>query len=86
MLKEKAWLEFNRTKNLEGGKIYGCITFGESYLRILLKTMKIMTENNDEEEMEGNGKRWIKGVSFQRNCGALVGEYNKVIWYYQLSW
>lgn len=52
MLKEKAWLEFNRTKNLEGGKIYGCITFGESYLRILFKTMKIMTENNDEEEME----------------------------------
>lgn len=52
MLKEKAWLEFNRTKNLEGGKIYECITFGESYLRILFKTMKIMTENNDEEEME----------------------------------
>ena len=25
-------------------------------------------------------KEWKKGVSFQRNCGAvLVGEYNKVI-------
>ena len=30
---------------------------------------------------------WIKGVSFVRNCDAAsVGEYNKVIWYYQLSW
>ena len=27
-----------------------------------------------------------KGVSFQKNCGAaLVGEYKRVIWYYQLS-
>ena len=25
----------------------------------------------------------VKGVSFWRNCGAvLVGEYNKVIWFY----
>ena len=30
---------------------------------------------------------WIKGVSFLRNFGAaLVGEYNRVIQYYQLSW
>ena len=29
----------------------------------------------------------IKGVSLYRNYGAaLVGEYNKVIWFYQLSW
>ena len=29
----------------------------------------------------------IKGVSFQRNCvAASVGEYNNVIWFYQLSW
>ena len=29
----------------------------------------------------------IKGLSFQRNCGAAwVGEYNRVIKYYQLSW
>ena len=29
----------------------------------------------------------IKGVGFYRNCGAAsVGEYKKVIWFYQLSW
>ena len=26
-----------------------------------------------------------KGVRFYRNCGAVVGEYNEVIKYYQLS-
>ena len=30
---------------------------------------------------------WMKGVSFLRNCGAAsVGEYNREIEYYQLSW
>ena len=28
----------------------------------------------------------IKGVCFKRNCGAaLVGKYDKIIWFYQLS-
>ena len=31
--------------------------------------------------------KWIKGVNFWRNCGAeLVGEYNRTIKFYQLSW
>ena len=31
--------------------------------------------------------KWIKGERFWRNCDtASVREYNRVIWYYQLSW
>ena len=49
-------------------KSYDCATKNENY------------HYPDEIELDYQRSKWIKGVSFDRNCGAaLVGEYNRVI-------
>ena len=36
--------------------------------------------------LAGSSVIWIKGVSFQRNWGGGGEEFNKIIWFYLLSW
>ena len=56
----------------------GLIKRGEIYI----KTNNFMRYVNQNKQQNFN-----KGGSFLRICGAVsVGEYNKVIWYYKLSW